>query len=177
MRDRLHALVLRIFRRLPMYARRWLVRAIAPKYTVGAICLIERADGRILLVRQSYRGEWGIPGGLVKRREDIALAAVREVFEEVGLRIELLGEPAVVVAPHPQRVDVVFRARLVDDADARLARPSSPEIVEVGWFRQDELPKLQRETAQSLVTLARSARAPQAPTLATDRTIADRFGD
>lgn len=162
---RLQSLALHAYRRLPTLVRRWLVRAIAPKYTVGAICVVERADGRILLVRQAYRERWGIPGGLLQRREDPASAAVREVGEEVGLVIELLGEPAVVVAPVPQRIDIIFRARPVDPASVRLAAPGSPEIVEVGWFDPEALPQLQHETAEALVALARSSRAPQAPLL------------
>src|SRR4051794_31793519 len=162
MPDRAHQLLLRIYGALPTFARRWAVRLLAPSYTVGAICHIERADGDVLLVRQAYRSRWGIPGGLLQRGEAPAAAAVREVFEEVGLRIELIGEPAVVVDADPQRIDLVFRARPLIEADADQARPSSPEIAEVRWFRADALPELQTETGQALVALARSARSPQA---------------
>ena len=162
MPDGLHRFFLRIFRALPPLLRRWVVRLLSPSFTVGAICHIERADGDVLLVRQAYRSRWGIPGGLLQRGEAPSAAAVREVFEEVGLRVELIGEPAVVVDPDPQRVDLVFRARPLVEADAASARPCSPEIAEVGWFRADELPELQFETGHALVALARSARSPQA---------------
>ena len=168
MPDRLHHLLLRIYRVLPTMARRWAVRLRAPSYTVGAICHIERADGDVLLVRQAYRARWGVPGGLLQRGEAPASAAVREVFEEVGLRIELIGEPAVVVDARPQRIDLVFRARPVVDAESVHARPSSPEIAEVAWFPADALPELQTETGQALVALARSARSPQARPLGPD---------
>jgi 8-oxo-dGTP pyrophosphatase MutT (NUDIX family) len=155
MPDRLHHLLLRCYRALPRTARRWVVRLLAPSFTVGAICHIERADGDILLVRQAYRDRWGVPGGLLQRREEPAVAAVREVLEEVGLRIELLGEPAVVVDAAPQRIDLVFRARPVVDAESAQARPCSPEIAEVRWFPPEALPELQHETAHALVALAR----------------------
>ncbi len=162
MPDRLHRLLLRVFRALPTWARRWAVRRLAPSFTVGAICHIERADGDVLLVRQAYRGRWGIPGGLLQRGEAPAVAAVREVFEETGLAIELIGEPAVVVDADPRRMDLIFRARPVVDAESVQARPCSPEIAEVAWFAADALPELQTETGQALVALARSARSPQA---------------
>src|SRR3954447_20470228 len=149
MPESVHRFLLRLFRQAPPWLRRRIVRLFAPSFTVGAICHIERADGTVLLVRQAYRNSWGIPGGLLQRGEAPADAARREVFEEVGLRIELIGEPAVVVDADPQRIDVVFRARPVDDAEADRARPCSPEIDEVRWFRSDHLPDLQFETSHA----------------------------
>ena len=152
---RLHLFALRVFRRLPVWARRRVVRTLAPSFTVGAICLIERPDGALLLVRQSYRNRWGVPGGLVKRGEGPADAARREVLEEVGLEIELLGEPSVVVDPVPRRVDVVYRARPVHGAGDEVT-PTSPEITEARWFAPDQLPELQAETSAAIVALVRS---------------------
>ena len=160
--DRVHHLLLQVYRRLPVTARRWVVRVLAPSFTVGAICLIERADGRVLLIHQTYRSSWGVPGGLLKRRETPAAAARREVMEEVGLDIELVGEPAAVVDAHPQRVDLVFRARPAPGADPDAVRPLSPEIAEVRWFSPDALPDLQHEATTALIALARSSRTPQA---------------
>jgi ADP-ribose pyrophosphatase YjhB (NUDIX family) len=159
-RDRIHLLVLRIYRRLPTNVRRRLVRTISPSFTVGAMCFIERSDGAILLVRHSYRQRWGVPGGLLEKGEPAVDAVVREVREEVGVGVDLVGEPAVVVDAEAQRVDLVFRGNL--EADGRTARPRSPEIVEARWFAVDDLPELQFETSQALVVLARSARSPQA---------------
>jgi 8-oxo-dGTP pyrophosphatase MutT (NUDIX family) len=164
--ERIHHALLQVYRRLPLRGRRMVVRTIAPKYSVGAICLVERPDGRLLLVRQTYKDRWGVPGGLLQRGELPVVAGVREVMEEVGLPIEVVGEPAVVVEPGPQRIDVVYRARPVPGADVDDLRPRSVEIAEVAWFGQDDLPELQEETAQALVALARSSRSPQAPHLA-----------
>ena len=155
-----HRTALQLYRRLPTLARRWVVRLIAPSFTVGAISVVERPDGHVLLVRQAYRQRWGIPGGLLKRGEDPAVGARREVFEEVGIAIELLGPPAVVVDPGPQRVDLVYRARPVTLSEVGEARPCSPEIVEVGWFAPDALPELQPETADALVELVRQRGVP-----------------
>jgi 8-oxo-dGTP diphosphatase len=156
----LHRLALQVYRRLPVGLRRRVVRAVSPSYTVGAMCFIERDDGALLLVRHSYRDRWGVPGGLLQRGEDVEAGVLREVREEVGLAVHLLGEPAVVVDADPQRVDVVFRASLPPGTDPDRLRLGSAEIVEARWYRPGELPELQFETAGALVALARAASAP-----------------
>jgi len=153
---RLHRFALRCYQRLPVLGRRWVVRTVAPSYTVGAMCIIERTDGALLFVRHSYRSRWGVPGGLLNRREDPDEGARREVWEEVGLDVELLGEPAVVVDAVPQRVDLVYRARPAAGADLDAVGPVSPEIAEARWFPPDELPELQFETTGALMALARA---------------------
>lgn len=152
---RTHRVALQVYRRLPVKARRRVVRTIAPAYTVGSICVIERAEGAMLLVRHSYRNSWGLPGGLLKRGETPEDAARREVREESTLDVELLGDPAVVVDHQAQRVDVIFRARPAEGVDADAAAPASPEIVEVRWFPSDDLPDLQHEASGAVVALAR----------------------
>ena len=155
-----HRSALKVYKHLPVDLRRRIVRAISPSFTVGAMCVIERDDGALLLVRHSYRRRWGVPGGLLQRGEDVDAGARREVHEEVGLMVEILGEPAVVVDSVPQRVDVVFRCRPANGADLSMIGPRSPEILEARWFRPDQLPELQFETAGALMTLARASVSP-----------------
>jgi 8-oxo-dGTP pyrophosphatase MutT (NUDIX family) len=161
-RHELQRRALLVYGRIPERWRRRIIHVVAPSFTVGAICVIERPDGHVLLVRQVYRTRWGLPGGLMQRREEPAAAARREVREEVNLEVELLGEPAVVVDPVPRLIDIVFRARPVSLAAIADVRPQSPEIVEARWFGPEALPELQKEAATALVALARSARSPQA---------------
>lgn len=154
-----YSVLLAIYGRLPTLPRRWVVRTISPSFTVGSMVVVERSDGRLLFVRQSYRAKWGVPGGLVKRREAAEEAAVREVYEEVGLRVELIGPPGVVIDPIPQRVDVIFRARPLPGKDLDALELCSPEIKAVEWFSPTDLPELQFETAGALVELARATGA------------------
>jgi 8-oxo-dGTP diphosphatase len=157
MKRTIHRALLRVFRRLPTRLRIAAVHLLSPSYTVGAMCMIERADGAVLFVRHSYRPRWGVPGGLCRSGEEVADGARREVAEEVGVAVVLIGEPAVVVDPGERRVDIVYAARLGDGVDPATARPVSAEIVECRWFAPGDRPELQRETAQALAALDRRA--------------------
>jgi 8-oxo-dGTP diphosphatase len=159
------SLLLQVFRRLPRRGRLAVVHTLAPSFSVGAMCFIERDDGALLLVRHSYRQRWGVPGGLLNRGEAPDVAACREAMEEVGLSIELIGAPAVVVDADARRVDVIYRARPTEGADPDGAGPRSPEIVETAWFAPDRLPELQAETTGALVALGKASQSPSARVL------------
>lgn len=66
----------------------WLFFSITRMPVRGALVAIWYKED-ILLIQKSYRSAWSIPGGLVDRGETAPQAAVRETFEEVGLRIHL----------------------------------------------------------------------------------------
>lgn len=149
-----HRALLRVWRHVPLGLRRLIVRVAAPSFTVGAACVVERDGGEVLLVRLVYRTGWGLPGGLIERGEEVAGCARREVGEEVGLDVELIGAPAVVVDSRARRVDVVFRARPAAGHDPGAAAPCSPEVVEARWFPAHDLPPLQHEAVSALLALA-----------------------
>src|SRR5437763_7090003 len=73
------------FRYLPAPVRRAAVHAGAPSYTVGAVAVMRRPDGCLLLVDQRHSDGWALPGGLLRRGESAAAALVREVREEAGI--------------------------------------------------------------------------------------------
>ncbi len=55
--------------------------------TNGALVAVWH-DGRVLLVKNSYRTEFTLPGGYVRPREDRRTAAARELREEVGIVVQ-----------------------------------------------------------------------------------------
>jgi 8-oxo-dGTP diphosphatase len=129
-----------------------------PRVGVGAVVL----DGdRVLLVRRGRSpgaGLWSIPGGLVDLGEATADAARREVLEECGIAVRLLGVAGVV-----DRVirDDAGRVRyhyvLVDFA----ARPAGGAIragsdaVEARWVPVSEVERL--DTTEGLADMIRKA--------------------
>ena len=105
--------------------------------------------GRILLVRHSEGNVWTTPGGAVEPGESPANAAVREMWEETGLWVELTRVIGVYGGPEFQTtysngdaisfLMTVFEARLL----AGDPRPDEEETLEVGYFSRQELDGLQ----------------------------------
>lgn len=102
-------------------------------------------DGRVLLVRHSYSGQWATLGGAIEPDEAPAVAAAREVLEEAGVVVEVtelldaLGGSAYrVTYPNGDEcacVVVVYAARVI----AGTPTPDNDEVTEVGWFTPDEI--------------------------------------
>lgn len=134
------------FRYLPAPVRRAVVHAGAPSYTVGAVAVLRRADGSLLLVDQRHSDGWALPGGLLRRGEAAEAAVAREVREEVGVDLDpsALPVPHAVVTARVRRVDVVFVVDGDDGVDAR--QEDDVEVKRLGWFALDALPPLSRPT-------------------------------
>lgn len=145
---------LRIYRLLA-----WCTQA---KFTIGAMVLVRRGDGRetgsqeVLLVRQRLRTPslWGLPGGFKKAYESVAVAGARELREETGLDLRVRDSDLVAQYEQPwaHHVDTLFVIRQ-DAGAAGTARRASPEIAEVGWFPTGALPPLTREAVLALRSL------------------------
>ena len=62
-------------------------------YTASAVVFDQTLE-HVLLIHHNKIGLWLYPGGHIDPNEDPAGAAVREVQEETGLTVEVIGEPA-----------------------------------------------------------------------------------
>jgi ADP-ribose pyrophosphatase YjhB (NUDIX family) len=98
------------------------------------------AEDRVLLLRRGvppYQGQWAPPGGFVEHGESLEAAAVREVWEEVRIRLEpaQLIPCAVISLPRMNQVYHGFIARLPERVPATAV---PPEALEAGWFTESE---------------------------------------
>jgi NADH pyrophosphatase NudC (nudix superfamily) len=91
--EHLHSLALKAWKYLPFpgAVQRRLLAVVNSTFLVGALAVIRDAEGRILLLHQTYRRQrpWGLPGGFIKRGEQAETALAREVQEETGYFVDV----------------------------------------------------------------------------------------
>ena len=106
---------------------------------VAAASIIER-EGKVLMVKRAIEpgyGLWSIPGGYVDRGEVVEEAAVREVWEETGLEVEIQRMVGLFSEHGHPVVVAVFAAREVGGN-----LKAGTETLELGFFSPDGLPDL-----------------------------------
>ena len=109
-----------------------------PRVAAGA--LIRDAEGRVLLVKPTYKDGWDIPGGYVEPGESPAQACAREITEEIGLRRTPGRLLLVDWAPHPDEGDKLLF--LFDGGTLKHAGEAIPDQDEISEARFYELAEL-----------------------------------
>ena len=61
-----------------------------PFIQTGAAIMIRNESGEILLQERTERNKWGLPGGCQELGEDLRVTAVREAYEETGIKLNPL---------------------------------------------------------------------------------------
>lgn len=137
----------------------------APRVGVGAVIL----DGeRVLLARRGRppgQGKWSIPGGLVDLGERIEDALVREVEEESGLRVRLLGLCGVIDRVIREQDVVRYHYVIIDYVAESVAGrlQAGSDVAEVRWVDVNDLG--QYDTTDGLADMVHRARAIQGGSL------------
>ena len=122
-----------------------------PFIQTGAAIIIRNEDGQILLQERTDRNKWGLPGGCQDLGEDLRVTAVREAYEETGIkldpnRIELIdtlsGESRKNSYPNG---DIVYNNTSLYLADVSITDESTlkgdSETKRLIFFNLDEVPE------------------------------------
>ena len=110
----------------------------------SVVAIVQDDQDRILMIHKTDNNLWALPGGGHEIGESIADTVVREVKEETGYDVEVVGISGTYTNPRHvmayddgevrQQFSIAFRARLLGGE----ATPSS-ESREVRWIAPDDL--------------------------------------
>ena len=125
---------------------------VARRELSAGLCLVRRMRGAhwLAVVRPAGKpgGTWALPKGLIGRGETAAQTALREGFEETGVRARLgpkLGDVRYVYTWQGARVFKVvsfFLARAVGGRIGELPDGMDVEVAEARWVPLAEAPRL-----------------------------------
>jgi phosphatase NudJ len=109
-----------------------------------ALVVVRRGPRFLLTQERKYGSTWSIPGGRVEHGEALHAAAIREVFEETGVPVQLDGILRVEHSPPPTadadsyaRVRVLYMGTPLDDTAPKTM--ADDESLGAGWFTLDEI--------------------------------------
>lgn len=117
---------------------------VMPTHIAAVAGVVVNSDGKLLLVKNRYRGTWEYLGGQVENGENLVEALQREIREESGIEVEV-GELFCIasnvakypgyngVKEVPTKVMLDFICRPVGGQEH-----TSDETSEVAWFTPQE---------------------------------------
>lgn len=122
-----------------------------PFIQTGAAIIIRNENGQILLQERTDRNKWGLPGGCQDLGEDLRVTAVREAYEETGIKLDpneielidtLSGESRKNSYPNG---DIVYNNTSLYLADVSISDESTlkgdSETKRLRFFNPDEVPE------------------------------------
>ncbi|MEP0393021.1 MAG: NUDIX domain-containing protein [Erythrobacter sp.] len=131
----LHRRLLQVAHRVRHRWRKWRKSPIS-----GISVILTNEAGEVMLLKHSYGPKaWGLPGGGKSAGEDPQDCARRELYEEIGLKVDALQplgvlEETLSGSPHRSHL---FTAVVTDKP-----KPDGREILEARFFAADALPEL-----------------------------------
>jgi ADP-ribose pyrophosphatase YjhB (NUDIX family) len=107
-------------------------------------------------------GKWCLPGGYIEYNEDFLTAAIREVQEETGLKVEIVSLLSVMSNFLKQGLHtlvVVVRARIIG-GEFR----AGDDLTELGWYPlEGPFPEMAFEADQSIIEFFHATNLQGAP--------------
>lgn len=120
-----------------------LMDSVLPKKRVIAHVIVRDTSGRVLLCQVSYKKDLELPGGVVEPDEDPATGASREMHEELGLALPLVGVLAIDWLPRWEgwgdAIEILYDGGVHEPSLIESLNPDGFEILGVSWHAPEEL--------------------------------------
>lgn len=126
----------------------------------AAFAAVRNSAGELLLVRRIDDGNWELPGGRIEVGESASQSVVREVSEESGIAIEVIGLAGVYSDPTHVLVDpddtvhqqlaICYHAVPTPSTEAIRPVPDDLETDAAAWFKTTEIADLKMHSAVRL---------------------------
>lgn len=115
--------------------------SVLPTKRVIGHALARNHRGQVLLLETNYKSDWELPGGVVEPGETPRLGTMREIMEELGIRVEL-AQPALIdwmpsYLGWSDAVEFIFDLGLLDDSLITQMRPNA-EIRDFHWVEPSD---------------------------------------
>lgn len=108
-------------------------------------CLIVK-DNKILMVKEGKKrcyGQWSFPAGHVEKFEKITDAAIREVFEETGCKVELKG--MLPICSVDLSDETIVMVRFVAEMVEENITFDKKEILDVKWIDIEKVKSMKED--------------------------------
>lgn len=115
----------------------------ADTFCIGVQCFLVSANTILLGLRTAGfgTGTWGLPGGHLEKGETIFQSAIRELFEETGIRAEETNLEIIVIGdPIPENNYHMQIGVLVKEWEGFPSIVAPDELGELKFFPLDSLP-------------------------------------
>jgi ADP-ribose pyrophosphatase YjhB (NUDIX family) len=123
------------------------------KKNARGVAVVVRHNDEILLIKHSYGNpRWSIPGGGINRNEAPEAAALRETYEEVGIKLSALHGVKENPIRDPQGGLLWVYEGIADTKEHNI---DGVEIIESAWFALDALPENMMTRATNALDLTK----------------------
>lgn len=119
------------------------------RHFCASVFVINPEDHKILLVKHKKFKKWVQPGGHIEHNETPEEAAVREVWEETGVKVKLLGKRFPREDDFLRPLGIQCNRNLEGEVHIDITYPAIPlsqvdvvvsdESTGIGWFTREEL--------------------------------------
>lgn len=128
------------------------------------VCVFNKDYTKIMLLyrnaekRVKWGADWGNVGGVVEFGETSMQGAIREVFEETGLKLKPEGLKLIAIKetlnfmPHLQAIHIVYSTTIEENTPIKLnAHAKTLESESYKWFDVDNLPERMLDPKEDII--------------------------